>query len=73
MAVIKPFSRSPAKGAETLVWLAQAPDAALESGGYYFDKKKVPVPAGAGVDGVGARLWELSEKQVEGTAASSPS
>ena len=53
MAVIKPFSRSPAKGAETLVWLAQAPDAALESGGYYFDKKKVPVPAGAGVDGVG--------------------
>jgi NAD(P)-dependent dehydrogenase (short-subunit alcohol dehydrogenase family) len=70
MAIIKPFSRSPAKGAETLVWLAEAPDAVLECGGFYFDEKKVPVPAGAAVDGVGARLWDLSEKQVEGTAAS---
>jgi NAD(P)-dependent dehydrogenase (short-subunit alcohol dehydrogenase family) len=72
MAIIKPFSRSPAKGAETLVWLAEAPDAVLESGGFYFDKKKVPVPAGAAVEGVGARLWELSENQVEGTAPREP-
>ena len=70
MMIIKPFSRSPAKGAETLVWLAEAPGAVLESGGFYFDRKKVPVPAGAAVEGVGARLWELSENQVEGTAAS---
>jgi NAD(P)-dependent dehydrogenase (short-subunit alcohol dehydrogenase family) len=72
MAVIKPFSRSPAKGAETLVWLAEAPEAALDSGGFYFDKKNVPVPPGAAVDGVGAGLWELSEKQVEASAASTP-
>ncbi len=73
MAVIKPFSRSPAKGAETLVWLAEVPAPALESGGFYFDQKKVPVPAGAAVDGVGARLWDVSEKQVNGSAASAPS
>ena len=68
MAVIKPFSRPPAKGAETLVWLAEAPGEALESGGYYFDKEKVPVPAGAAVEGVGGRLWDLSEQQVRGSA-----
>jgi len=72
MAIIKPFSRSPAKGAETLVWLAEAPDAVLESGGFYFDKKKVPVPAGAAVEGVGGRLWELTEQQVRGSAAPGP-
>jgi NAD(P)-dependent dehydrogenase (short-subunit alcohol dehydrogenase family) len=73
MALIKPFSRSPAKGAETLVWLAEAPDEVLDNGGYYFDNKAVPVPAGAAVEGIGGRLWELSEQQVRGSAASGPS
>jgi NAD(P)-dependent dehydrogenase (short-subunit alcohol dehydrogenase family) len=68
MALVKPFARSAAKGAETLLWLAEAPEDALRSGGYYFDKKEIPVPAGGGVEGIGARLWELSEKQVEGPA-----
>ncbi len=69
MAVIKPFSRPPARGAETLVWLAEAPDEVLDSGGYYFDKKKVPVPPGAAVEGIGQRLWALSEQQVRASAA----
>ncbi len=64
MAVIRPFSRSPARGAETLVWLAEAPAELLDNGGYYFDRKKVPVPAGAAVAGIGERLWALSEDQV---------
>ena len=68
MALIKPFARSPAKGAETLVWLAEAPDDEIDNGGYYFDKKPFGLPAGATREGVGARLWDLSEKQVEGPA-----
>jgi NAD(P)-dependent dehydrogenase (short-subunit alcohol dehydrogenase family) len=72
MALIKPFSRSAAKGAETLVWLAEAPAESLRSGGYYFDNKEAPVPTGGAGEGIGARLWELSEKQVEGSAAPTP-
>jgi len=68
MAVIKPFSRSPAKGADTLVWLAEAPAEVLANGGYFFDRKQFVLPAGAVADGVGPRLWELSEKQVAGSA-----
>ena len=72
MALIKPFSRPAAKGAETLVWLAEAPAESLRSGGYYFDKKEASVPAGGAGEGIGARLWELSERQVEGSAAPTP-
>lgn len=72
MALIKPFSRSPAKGAETLVWLAEAPGDALVNGGYFFDRKQVAVPGGATGEGIGARLWDLSEKQVAGSAPRPP-
>ena len=64
MALAKPFSRSPAKGAETLVWLAEAPDVANQSGGYFFDMKTRDVPPGAKEPGAETRLWEVSEAQV---------
>jgi NAD(P)-dependent dehydrogenase (short-subunit alcohol dehydrogenase family) len=64
MALIKPFSRSPSKGAETLVWLAESPDVAGHSGGFFFDMKQVEVPSGAREPEVGKRLWEASEEQV---------
>ena len=47
MALTKQFSRSPAKGAETLVWLAESPDLAGKSGGYFFDLKPREIPEGA--------------------------
>jgi NAD(P)-dependent dehydrogenase (short-subunit alcohol dehydrogenase family) len=64
MALIKPFSRSPAKGAETLVWLAESPDVAEQSGGYFFDMERRDVPGGAKEPGAGNRLWEVSEAEV---------
>jgi NAD(P)-dependent dehydrogenase (short-subunit alcohol dehydrogenase family) len=62
MAIIKPFSRSPEKGAETLVWLADSAQAG-PSGAYFTDMKAI-APTAAGQDAEAARrLWEVSEKQ----------
>jgi NAD(P)-dependent dehydrogenase (short-subunit alcohol dehydrogenase family) len=69
MTLLRPVSRSPEKGAETLVWLASSPDVASASGGYFFDKlPKTPSPA-AQDSGVARRLWELSEQQVRAPRA----
>jgi NAD(P)-dependent dehydrogenase (short-subunit alcohol dehydrogenase family) len=62
MAIVRPFSRTPEKGAETLVWLADSKDAG-PSGAYFHDRKPV-TPTVAAQDAEAARrLWELSEKQ----------
>jgi NAD(P)-dependent dehydrogenase (short-subunit alcohol dehydrogenase family) len=63
MTVIKPFMRSPEKGAETLVWLVEAADVADVSGGYFVDRRRA-APSTAAQDGEAARrLWEVSEEQ----------
>jgi NAD(P)-dependent dehydrogenase (short-subunit alcohol dehydrogenase family) len=68
MAIVRPFSRTPVKGAETLVWLADSPEAG-PSGAYFTDLQAVK-PTAAGQDAEAARrLWEVSEKQTEGSAA----
>ncbi|HEY8681523.1 MAG TPA: SDR family oxidoreductase [Candidatus Dormibacteraeota bacterium] len=62
MAIVRPFSRTPEKGAETLVWLADSADAAPS--GAYFHDRKATTPTAAGQDAAAARrLWEISEKQ----------
>jgi NAD(P)-dependent dehydrogenase (short-subunit alcohol dehydrogenase family) len=64
MTVAKPFSRSPKKGAETLVWLADSLAAASENGGYFVDMKRAtPDPPARDTESA-RRLWELSEQQV---------
>jgi len=63
MTVIRPFSRSPAKGAETLVWLVDSPEVGDEQGGYFFDRRRA-TPTAEGRDMEAARrLWEVSEEQ----------
>lgn len=62
MAIVRPFSRTPEKGAETLVWLADSPDAG-PSGAYFHDRKPVTPTTAAQDAGVARRLWEVSEKQ----------
>ena len=42
MTILKPVSRSPQKGADTLVWLATSPDVAKVSGGYFIDQQQRP-------------------------------
>jgi NAD(P)-dependent dehydrogenase (short-subunit alcohol dehydrogenase family) len=63
MTIVKPVSRSPEKGAETLVWLATSPDVTNVSGAYFFDQKQIP-PSPEAQDTETARwLWEISERQ----------
>ncbi|SCF38047.1 Short-chain dehydrogenase [Micromonospora viridifaciens] len=58
-----PF-RSPERGAETLVWLANQDPARLTSGGYYHDRRpRRPLPKAAD-PALAARLWTASAQAV---------
>lgn len=50
------------QGADTIIWLAKNPDAALPSGGYFHERRRID-PSPAAQSDVGAeRLWEISER-----------
>lgn len=69
MTFVRPFSRSPRKGARGLVWLADSEEAAGENGGYFEDTRRAR-PSGAAQDMDAARrLWEISEQQTGAGAA----
>ena len=63
MRILKPVSRSPQKGADTLVWLATSPDVANVSGAYFFDQQQRPPSPEAQDTETAGRLWEISERQ----------
>jgi NAD(P)-dependent dehydrogenase (short-subunit alcohol dehydrogenase family) len=62
MAIMRPFSRTPEKGAETLVWLADSAEAG-PSGAYFSDQRPITPTAAAQDDAAARRLWEVSESQ----------
>jgi NAD(P)-dependent dehydrogenase (short-subunit alcohol dehydrogenase family) len=63
MLLLHPVSRSVEKGAETLVWLTNAPKVELTNGGYYVDMEwRPPSPEGQSME-TARRLWEISEAQ----------
>ena len=64
MTMLRPFSRTPEKGADTLVWLVESSEVAGLSGGYYVDRRQVDPSAAARDLEVARRLWQLSEEQV---------
>jgi NAD(P)-dependent dehydrogenase (short-subunit alcohol dehydrogenase family) len=64
MTLIAPFSRSPRKAAQTLVWLADSPDVSKQSGGYYEDRALAVSSRQAQDPALGRRLWEISDEQV---------
>jgi NAD(P)-dependent dehydrogenase (short-subunit alcohol dehydrogenase family) len=64
MRIAKPFLRTPARGADTGIWLATAPEAASLSGQYLVDRC-VRTPRGQGTDdALAAALWTASERLV---------
>jgi NAD(P)-dependent dehydrogenase (short-subunit alcohol dehydrogenase family) len=68
--VAKRFAISPDKGAETIVFLASAPEAAQTSGAYFFERRAVSPSAPAQDDETAANLWRVSENLVERVHAS---
>ena len=62
LAVAKLFFRSPAKGAETMVYLAASPEVEGKSGGYYVDCKPAKTSALARDEAVAKKLWDVSAK-----------
>ncbi|HLI57919.1 MAG TPA: SDR family NAD(P)-dependent oxidoreductase [Actinomycetota bacterium] len=63
MNAVKPFSTTPEKAADTLVWLATSPEAAAENGGYFFGRRRIEPNAQAQDPAVWQRLWEVSRSQ----------
>jgi NAD(P)-dependent dehydrogenase (short-subunit alcohol dehydrogenase family) len=63
MTIVRPMSRSPERGAETLVWLATSPEVANVSGAYFFDQKQIRPSPEAQDTATARRLWEISERQ----------
>jgi NAD(P)-dependent dehydrogenase (short-subunit alcohol dehydrogenase family) len=61
---VAPFIRTPAKGAETLVWLATTDASGITPGGYYMDRKQRTPSARAADPDLAARLWEASLRAV---------
>jgi NAD(P)-dependent dehydrogenase (short-subunit alcohol dehydrogenase family) len=61
MTFLRPFSRSPDRGAETLVWLADSTH--VDAGGYYVDERLSTPSVSAQDMDAARRLWEISEEQ----------
>jgi NAD(P)-dependent dehydrogenase (short-subunit alcohol dehydrogenase family) len=69
MSVIRPFARTPAQGADTLVWLVDSAAVAAESGGYFADRRRVAPSRAAQDPETARRLWEVSEAQTSAGAS----
>ena len=63
MTALNLMARTPAVGADTLVWLATFADAANMSGRYFFDRQQRQPSQDAQDMQAARRLWELSERQ----------
>lgn len=61
MSLLRPFSRSPEKGAETGIYLCTSSEVEGETGRYYYDCKEHEPAEQAMNDEDAKRLWELSE------------
>ena len=53
---------TPEKGADTVLWLATAPEAATISGKLFTKRKEISTPGQGSDPAARARLWEESEK-----------
>ena len=67
--IIRPFMRTPAKGADTIVWLATAPELEGVTGKYYFDRREKRGSRESQDVDVRKRLWTVSEQLTERSSA----
>jgi len=64
VAVLRPFMRSPEKGAETPIYLASSPDAEGFTGQYFVNRKAAKSHESSYDRATTARLWKLSAELV---------
>lgn len=64
VAVMRPFMRSPERGADTVVYLASAPEVAGISGQYFADRRAKRTHATSYDPEATRRLWHLSAELV---------
>lgn len=57
-----PFMRTPEKGADTIIWLASAPEVEGITGKYFVDRKERATNPESYDTIIAARLWEVSER-----------
>jgi len=62
LRIAKLFAGTQEQGAETLVWLASAPEAAASSGDYFYRGQRGTLTADAQDDTLATRLWDVSEE-----------
>lgn len=55
-----PFMRSPAQGADTVIYLASSPDVVGVTGKYFYDRKPVPSSKQSYDEAIAQRLWDVS-------------
>jgi NAD(P)-dependent dehydrogenase (short-subunit alcohol dehydrogenase family) len=60
VALLRPFARTPERGAESSIYLCSSSEVAGESGGYYYNSKPYKAAGYAGNTEDAARLWKLS-------------
>ena len=60
VTIMRPFMRSPARGADTAVYLASSQDAAGLSGQYFADRKAKKSRASSYDTAITSRLWQVS-------------
>jgi NAD(P)-dependent dehydrogenase (short-subunit alcohol dehydrogenase family) len=62
IGVLRPFFRTPEKGAETTIYLATSPEVEGVSGKYFSNRREARPSAAATNAADAARLWEISEQ-----------
>jgi retinol dehydrogenase-14 len=67
--LMRPFMKSPAKGAETSIYLASSPAVEGVSGTYFVNCKPRRSAKSSYDVAAAARLWQVSEQMVAGAAA----
>jgi NAD(P)-dependent dehydrogenase (short-subunit alcohol dehydrogenase family) len=67
--LMRPLMKTPAKGADTVIYLASSPDVEAITGRYFVNRKPRKTNKASYDTAVAARLWQVSEQLVVGTAA----
>ncbi|MDQ0115347.1 SDR family oxidoreductase [Paenibacillus harenae] len=64
LRMLKPFFRSPLKGADTAIYLASSEEGGASTGLYFIDRKPAQVSKRAADSELASKFWTWSEQQV---------